>query len=138
MTPSRRTLTPNSAPEPDETSSPRVRREQAARALLNALEHFVRECVADSANADEWIDQTKSPLGRRRHLEAVRQGRLPGRRLGKQVLVRRADLNLYLEKQTVVDRRETSAAGASPSEGRAAEIAADLLTSVGLRHRREK
>lgn len=77
MTPSRRTPIPKPTPEPDETWSPRVRREQAARALLHALEQFVRECVADSTNANEWVDQTKSPLGRRRHLEACATAGFP-------------------------------------------------------------
>lgn len=60
-----------------------------ARELADALE--------GAATASEWLDQKQSPLGRRRHLELVRAGVLRGRKEGRKVLVRRADIERYLE-----------------------------------------
>ncbi|MGH3430115.1 MAG: helix-turn-helix domain-containing protein, partial [Mycobacteriales bacterium] len=44
-------------------------------------------------------DQASSPLGRQRHLRLVRKGVLPGARDGRRVLVRRSDLDAYLESK---------------------------------------
>ena len=46
-------------------------------ALVQALEQIVQECLAERRTATSEVDQKTSPLGRRRHLELVRQGALP-------------------------------------------------------------
>jgi hypothetical protein len=67
-----------SAERPDPALPPKLRRELAARALLGALDEYVREVVCDAVRADDWVDQHASPLGKRAHLEAVRRGDLRG------------------------------------------------------------
>jgi hypothetical protein len=58
----------SSADHPDTALPPRLRRELAARALLGALDEYVREVVRDAVSSDGWIDQHASPLGKRAHL----------------------------------------------------------------------
>lgn len=48
--------------------------------------------------ANDWVDQASSPLGRKKHLRLARLGVIPSRKDGRQVLVKRDDLNAYLEK----------------------------------------
>jgi len=45
---------------------------------------------------EEWIDQGCSPLGRRMHCAAARDGRLTARKVGRKWLVRRADLEAFI------------------------------------------
>lgn len=52
-------------------------------------------------HGDEWVDQAHSPIGRLAHLEAVRTGRVKGCKVGKRVLVRKADLDDFIEKHRV-------------------------------------
>lgn len=75
------------------------------RTAILPLDQVVRQIVAEElakllsaqpADPNEWIDQASSPLGRRGHLEAVRRKVLAGRRVGKRVLVRRADIDRYV------------------------------------------
>lgn len=68
----------------------------------------------------EWVDQHESPLGKRRHLEAVRRGDLKGRKEGRRVLVRRAEVDAYLERNAVATKTDT-------------EDADDVLREMGLR-----
>lgn len=65
---------------------------------LLALAEFVREVVHESATPDatEWVDQHESVLGKRRHLELVRAGALPGAKRGRRVFVRRSDIEAYI------------------------------------------
>ena len=42
------------------------------------------------------VDQTTSPLGRRRHIAAIRSGKLIGRQVGRQYLAQRADVDAYI------------------------------------------
>lgn len=60
--------------------------------------------AARDASADDWIDQNRSPLGRKLHCALVRTGVLPGVKVHRRVLVRRRDLDAYLEshRQAVV------------------------------------
>jgi len=50
---------------------------------------------------DQYVDQHNSPLGSRLHLRLVRRGELTGYNVGRRVLVRRADMNSYLERHRV-------------------------------------
>jgi hypothetical protein len=59
----------------------------------------VAQAVAMAIDAGAtWLDQYKSPLGKRKHLRLCREGLLPHRKDGKQRLVRRADIDAYLDR----------------------------------------
>jgi hypothetical protein len=74
-------------------------KEDVLRALAQALAPCLRQSLASSdAGKLEYYDQNNSPLGRRRHLLLVRQGILPGRKVGKRVLVSRRDMAALLEE----------------------------------------
>ena len=128
-------LVPNVEPE----MTPAMRRSMAERALLTALDSYVRLILETNApkKDDEWVDQNSSPLGKFAHLQAVKQGRLPGVKHGRRVLVRRADLNSFLVHHSVSPRAvdEPDSPEAVDPE-RARQIAAEVLTGVGLRLRR--
>jgi hypothetical protein len=110
-----------------------VRKELAVRALSSALEQYVRLTLEGVVGPDEWVSQRESPLGVRRHLEAVRRGDLPGVKAGKLILVRRVDLETYLRKREVSVR---SARTKPEKTERASAIAARLLSDLGMRDRR--
>jgi hypothetical protein len=74
-----------------------------------ALERCVRqifreESAKQSGDGADWIDQTRSPLGRELHCELVRSGVLPGCKVHRRVLVRRRDLDAYIESHPVTPR----------------------------------
>ncbi len=52
---------------------------------------------AAEPRADEWVDQARSPLGRRTHCRMVRQGKIHGSKVAGRVLVRRRDLDAFIE-----------------------------------------
>lgn len=82
---------------------------------IDALEAGLTMVVAalrKLRTSEDWVDQKSSPLGRRRHLEAVRRGALKGHRVNGLVLVRRADIDKYIAEHRV-----------QPSPSRAAEAA---------------
>jgi hypothetical protein len=72
-------------------------------AILEELEARMRAiareeiAAAREACAEDWIDQSRSPLGRKLHCALVRDGVLPGVKVHRRVLVRRRDLDAYLE-----------------------------------------
>ena len=49
-------------------------------------------------DGDDWIDQRHSPLGRKLHCALWRDGVLPGLKLHRRVLVRRRDLDAYVQQ----------------------------------------
>jgi hypothetical protein len=98
-------------------------REAAAKRLIEALGVYVETFLAPAARHDDWISQTESPLGRQRHLDAVRQGLLPASRIGRKVLVRRRDLDAFLANQ-----------GGKPDSADRQAVA--LMSSLGLEVRR--
>jgi hypothetical protein len=53
--------------------------------------------AAPPNHAGGWISQYDSPLGRRRHLKLVREGVLPGKKVGRQVLVTTANMQKLIE-----------------------------------------
>ncbi len=119
-----------------EELTPRARRELAASALLVALDEYIRVAAEGRAAAEEWVDQHGSPLGKRAHLEAVRGGALRGVKHGRRVLVRRAELNSFLENHSVKHRTATNDSSGGIDKVRASEVAAAVLTHVGLRQRK--
>lgn len=90
----RRTFSLDSLAETTVPTEERILR--AKRLLGEAVAELVSAHVSKGAASTEWVDQNDSPLGRRRHLDLVRTGVLPGKKDGRRVLVRRADLDAYL------------------------------------------
>jgi hypothetical protein len=122
-------------PAPDELT-PRARRELVASALLVALDEYIRVAVEGRVVAEEWVDQHGSPLGKRAHLEAVRGGALRGVKHGRRVFVRRAELNSFLEDHSVKHRTAINDSRDGIDPIKASEVAAAVLTHVGLRQRK--
>jgi hypothetical protein len=97
--------------------------------LLALVRAEVRSCLTEQehsqASGDDWIDQRRSPLGRKLHCALWRDGALPGRKVHRRVLVRRRDLDAYVEAHGL------------PSPAAAANDAADsetrALARVGAR-----
>jgi excisionase family DNA binding protein len=122
-------------PAPDATEAnelpARARKDMAARALIDAIERFVRECFRERDARDEWVDQERSPLGRRRHLALVRRGELPAVKDGKRVLVKRCDLDTYLREHRVEIRAGDLHRDRHEDDG-ASAVAAGLLGELGL------
>lgn len=81
--------------------TPAARAERAKRAIAEAVSDLITATLEQGASQVEWVNQKSSPLGRRKHCELVRKGKLPGYRHGRDVLVRRADMNAYLEREGV-------------------------------------
>jgi stalled ribosome rescue protein Dom34 len=120
----------------DAALTPTARRELAAGALLSALDGYVREVLSGVAGANEWVDQHASPLGKRAHMEAVRRGDLRGVKHGRRILVRRAELNSFLEHRSVMHHAVRNGSDDAADAVRADEVATALLTHVGLRRRK--
>lgn len=72
------------------------------RQKLHTLIDEIVNAIEATSHGSEWVDQSTSPLGRDRHLRLVRSGALPGKKDGRRVLVRRAHIDAYLEKKTVI------------------------------------
>lgn len=47
-----------------------------------------------------YVDQTTSPLGRRRHIAAIRSGALPGVRVGRRYVAREEDVARYVAQES--------------------------------------
>lgn len=68
-------------------------------ALLDALADRIADRVVkrlSSGGLDGFIDQTGSPLGRRRHIAAIRSGALPGIQVGRRYLARHDDVERFI------------------------------------------
>ncbi len=120
----------------DPPPSPAVRRQMVTRALLSAIDAYIDERLAARGGDEEWVDQHGSPLGKRGHLEAVRRGVLRGVKHGRRIFVRRAELNSFLENHSVKHRTATDDSSEGIDRHRASEVAAAVLTHVGLRQRK--
>jgi hypothetical protein len=83
----------------------------------------------DAEPDDAWIDQTRSPLGRRLHCALARSGALPARKVGRRWLVRCADVSAYIVEHGRAAEPSSTDEGA-PAEDDAAAIR-DLLASCG-------
>lgn len=75
------------------------------RAIADAAQQFATK-VASAINrpsvAADWADQTTcAPLTKRKFLALVANGELPARSVGKQRLVRRRDIDRYIERHPV-------------------------------------
>jgi excisionase family DNA binding protein len=81
--------------------TPEARIDAARRAIANAIDELIEAKIAMGVASSEWVDQMTSPLGKRRHLRLVREGVLQAVKDGRRRLVRRSDINAYLESQPV-------------------------------------
>ncbi len=72
------------------------------RLELHALIDKIVDAIQTGTTGAEWVDQKTSPLGRARHCALVRSGALPGKKDGRRILVRRVDIEKYLERKTVI------------------------------------
>lgn len=91
--------------------------------LLEELAEQIATLVVAKLRAADmpgWVDQASSPLGRRRHINAVRSGKLPGVRVGRRYLARQEDVARFVAGATAVGT------GAALSE-------LDLAAELGLR-----
>ena len=71
-----------------------------ARLVPFLARRVTRELRAErtEGDADPWVDQVASPLGRRAHCRACREGRIEGaRKVGKRWLVRRSALDAHVQ-----------------------------------------
>lgn len=110
----------------------RARVAQLFRTIAEASAELADELGAEAANAaDEWVDQHRSPLGKRAHLEAVRDGRLPGFKPDRRrVLVRRRDIDAYLAKHPAKSKKVAPAE--QPEKGGVHDRAARFRARLGL------
>lgn len=103
--------------------------------LARILAPFIAEELRHSP-ADDWIDQTNSPLGRRRHCELARNEAFPAHKEGRRWRARRTDVDAYIIASRT---RRTTHAAALPrpaNNARASDLAdpavRDVLAEVGL------
>lgn len=79
--------------------TPEARLERAKRQIADGVAEMIEAKIAAGVAAGEWVDQDHSPLGKRAHLELAREGRLRSRKVKRQVLIRRDELNAFIEKE---------------------------------------
>ena len=100
----------------------------ALDALLGVLADRIAERVVDklrAGNLDGYVDQAASPLGRRRHIDAIRAGALPGIQVGRRYLALRKDVEEYIAKTTVTKTKRPAFKPKASSIG-------DLERELGL------
>lgn len=102
---------------------------EIVRLLARLLVPHIAEELRRSS-ADDWIDQTCSPLGRRRHRELAARGAFPASKDGRLWRARRADVDAYITSM----RRGAVPCGAPSHDAtspRESDVRA-LLAEVGL------
>jgi hypothetical protein len=124
---------------PKASGVPAASHDAALRAFADALAPYLAPHF-DVKPRDEvsYFSQYDSPLGRKRHLELVRTGALPGNKVGRLVLVRREHVRTYIEqgaahvKATWRPRGGHVEATCDGSGGQAEAEQAELLADWGL------
>lgn len=81
--------------------TPEARLERAKRTIAQGIDELVDAKLAMGAAASEWVSQHNSPLGKKKHLRYARLGKFPSKKDGYHVLVRRADLNAFLDAEAL-------------------------------------
>jgi len=105
------------------SSGSTARQGDVLRFLAEALAPYLREQFKNTVEHQPgFYSQRNSPLGRRKHLDMVRRGTLPGHRVGRDVLVRRELVDAFIE--------------AREAEKRAAPIGQDALAGWGVKPKR--
>lgn len=85
-------------------ATPEARLERAKRMITAG----VAEAIDALKGSSDWIDQHHSPLGRRRHNALAREGKLASRKLGRLILIRRTDIDAYIEREGIARGRRVS------------------------------
>lgn len=88
-------------------------------AILNQLADRIADRVVDklrAGNLDQYVDQVGSPLGRRRHIDAIRSGALPGILVGRRYLALRKDVEALIAKNTKRSAPKPQASGVEQLE----------------------
>jgi excisionase family DNA binding protein len=85
----------------DRHLTPEARLERAKRTIAEGISEMIEATIARGVAANEWVDQNHSPLGKRKHLELARAGKLPSKKVGRDVLVKRDDLNAYIQREGI-------------------------------------
>lgn len=80
----------------------------------------VRKLAEGGSN--EFVDQNSSQLGRRRHINAIRTGELPGRQVGRQYVARKVDLDAFIAQL----KPPVSSSRHAPEDDDTDELAAEL------------
>ena len=70
--------------------------ERLVESLVGRLADPVAERVALRLLAGGEVDQTTSPLGPRRHINAIRSGKLPGMQKGRRYVANRSDVEAFI------------------------------------------
>ena len=83
-----------------------ARKGDVLRVIAEALVPYLRELLQPPTASPQYYSQLDSPLGRRRHLELARRGTLPRKKVGRMVLVRREDLDAFIDSQHPVSAAE--------------------------------
>ena len=132
--PKRQRPDPKGTEETQEAAGTRVR--LAAFGLVRALETYIIELLTarGAFDSDQWIDQDHSPLGRWKHRQLVRDGKIDGHKVGKQFFVRRDVMNAFIERHGAGG---TEAGDPPETEGSLApeHVAARTLGELGLEMR---
>ena len=68
---------------------------------LRGLISEALQCAHARREADEWVDASSAPFGRRTFLRLARERAFPVFRVGKKYVARRSDIEGYLERQMV-------------------------------------
>jgi hypothetical protein len=79
--------------------------------LLELIADAVARRVVDRLRSNDdpdWVDQAKSPLGRRRHIAAVRSGELKGLRVGRRYIAHKRDLDAFVAALAETEPRAES------------------------------
>lgn len=105
--------------------------EALAQGLALALQS-VKDLMS-SRDPNEWVDQERSPLGRKRHCRLVREGKLRGAKVAGHIYVRRKDIDALMEKNIVRPKVAVEAA-----EDLRAEVEAALREADARPSRRRK
>lgn len=79
--------------------TPAARRERALRIVGEGIAEFIKSAIDEGLGGGEWFDQHNSPLGKHRHLALCRARKLPSKKLGQTVLVKRDDMNAFIERE---------------------------------------
>jgi hypothetical protein len=97
---------------------------EAMTLLADVLAPLLRELLdEDGGSADGYYSQLDSPLGRRRHLRLVRQGALPGARVGRRIFIRRTVVHEYIDSE---GRSSRAAPEAWPKTTQSRPVAGEL------------
>ncbi len=93
--------------------------------IADAAMAFAEAVIKAVQSPAEWVDQTTcAPMSKRRYLALCAEGALPARKDGRRVLVKRSDMEAYLDKHPRLTREQETGEGSAEQE---------LAKAMGLR-----